>query len=202
MKISIATRDGFRAVESHGTFEVSGYIFAVTPDLKRAGRWRGTYVGTGLAVPGSWPSITGCIREVSRVVASNLPAFLSAIAGLPVAPPPGDLAAAVLPVPSRAVDIEPVVAAIVETLGGCTPDEVSGIRSALSSKTGRLKAKAPAEVWGKAAWNGLQPNAWKIQFSACFLPFGPAAFLTRLSRITWPAALDKDLAALRSLGVA
>jgi hypothetical protein len=114
----------------------------------------------------------------------------------------GDLAAAVLPVPSRAVDIEPVVVAIVETLGGCTPDEVSGIRSALSSKTGRLKERAPAEVWGKAAWNGLQPNAWKIQFSACFLPFGPAAFLTRLSRITWPAALDKDLAALRSLGVA
>lgn len=203
MKHTIATRDGFRAVESRGTFEASGHDFAITPCLKAPGKWAGTHIGTGFAAVTKAGTVRGCVDSTQSAVASNLPAFLSAVAGLPVAPSPEGLAAAVLPSKGVAVDLGPIVAAIVETLGGeCTAEEIAGIRSALSSKTGRLKERAPAEAWGKAAWNGLQPNAFKIQFSACFLPPGPASFLTRLSRIAWPAALDKDLAALRSLGVA
>lgn len=78
---------------------------------------------------------------------------------------------------------------------------VRAIESALSSRTGRLKAKAPADDLGKAAWNGLQPNPWKVQFGACFLRGEAAEILSHLSRFKWPVWLDSDAKALHDLGV-
>lgn len=201
--VTISTRDGFRAVESPALFHTAAsHAFAVTPCLKAPGKWAGTHIGTGLAAVTRAGSIRECIASTRSAVDNNEQAFQRALQGLPAAPPPEGLPPAEPRLPEPRIDIEPVVLAIVEVLGECSPEEISGIRSALSRKTGRLKERAPSDPWGKAAWNGLQPNAWKIQFSACFLPPAPAAFLTRLSRHTWPAALDRDLFTLRSLGVA
>ena len=207
MKISIATPSGFKASPVIREFQIDGIPFAVTPSLSRPGRYAATHTGTGLAVLSRAPSIAACIRDACFLVRAHRESFNYQVAAHPEAPPVEGLPDAALPAkpaPAPPVDLDRLVEIIAERAPADLPRDLvlSGIRSALSSRTGRLKSKAPADAWGKAAWNGIQPNAWKIQFSACFLPAGPAALLTALSRATWPAELDKDLATLRSLGVA
>ena len=86
--------------------------------------------------------------------------------------------------------------------------EVAAVRSAITTRgkhKGRLKANAPSswgDPWGNAAWNGLQPNAFKVQFGCvAFLADAEREFFDFLNLINTPAWLDRDRAALQSMGV-
>lgn len=102
--------------------------------------------------------------------------------------------------PTAKHDVHTVAAAIVHA-ADAPGSWIPAIVSALSSRTGRLKAKAPADDLGKAAWNGLQPNPWKVQFGACFLRGEAAEILAHLAKHAWPAWLDSDAKALQDLSV-
>ena len=70
----------------------------------------------------------------------------------------------------RALDIDAIVEAVNQVVT-LSDRERKAVRDALSSRSGKLKANAPVESWAKAAWNGLQPNPWKLQIGAMmFLP--------------------------------
>jgi len=106
------------------------------------------------------------------------------------------------PEPKTRPDIDAIVDAVNQVVT-LSDRERKAVRDALSSRSGRLKASAPVESWAKAAWNGLQPNPWKIQIGAMmFLPDEERSLLNRLSKHTWPVALDKDIEALSRMGVA
>lgn len=72
---------------------------------------------------------------------------------------------------------------------------------------GRLLATCPA-IWGPnadhaaaAIWMGMQPNPWKMKFSAVMLPEPHKSTMYALSRFKFPRWLDKDLSALAGMGV-
>ena len=93
------------------------------------------------------------------------------------------------------------VAAAIAKVAGLNAAETAAVHAALSKKTGRLKAKAPADDLVKAAWNGLQPNPFKIQLSACFLRGDAKELVHKLAAKSWPVWLDSDAKALVDLGV-
>lgn len=106
------------------------------------------------------------------------------------------------PEPKTRPDIDAIVDAVNQVVT-LSDRERKAVRDALSSRSGRLKASAPVESWAKAAWNGLQPNPWKTQVGALmFLPDEERSLWNRLSKHTWPVALDKDIETLKRLGVA
>ena len=118
------------------------------------------------------------------------------------APPLKDANPLPKPEPKTRPDIDAIIDAVSQVVT-LNDRERKAVRDALSSRSGRLKASAPVESWAKAAWNGLQPNPWKLQVaSVMFLPDGPRAFHDRLSEFKWPVALDKDIEALSRMGVA
>ena len=99
-------------------------------------------------------------------------------------------------------DIDAIVDAVNQVVT-LSDRERKAVRDALSSRSGKLKANAPVESWAKAAWNGLQPNPWKIQIGALMLlPKEERSLCNRLSEHAWPVALDKDIEALTRMGVA
>jgi len=110
------------------------------------------------------------------------------------------------PLPKTEPKTRPDIDAIIDAVNQVVPlneRERKAVRDALSSRSGRLKANAPVESWAKAAWNGLQPNPWKTQVGALmFLPDEERSLWNRLSKHTWPVALDKDIEALTRMGVA
>ena len=70
---------------------------------------------------------------------------------------------------------------------------------------GRLLAKPPsrhADALANAAWNGLQPNPWKVQPTALLFSDGNARdLLYKLVKFPWPAYLDRDASTLKALNV-
>jgi hypothetical protein len=86
--------------------------------------------------------------------------------------------------------------------------EIEAVWRALTSNgrhTGRLLAKAPSrhiDALANAAWNGLQPNPWKVQPTTLLFADGLAKdLLLKLAKHAWPAYLDRDAAALKALNV-
>jgi len=69
----------------------------------------------------------------------------------------------------------------------------------------RLLKKAPSAMSDPlafAAWNGLQPNPYKLSIGGClFLDAEASTFVRDLSTVKWPASFDKDMSALRGLGL-
>lgn len=198
-KITIATFTGFIAVTAD-TFTEAGFQFGVHKGLK--GGWVVTELTTGQVFA------KGVTKSSARQACSTLlrkhdaGEITARLAKSQPAPSPdgldviGDKPAT----PRRTIDLDALVGQIASVVD-LGPVEKLAVKAALSSKTGRLKASAPSDDWGKAAWNGLQPNAFKVQFSACFLRGGPAELLKKLARINWPDELDKDKAALKGFGV-
>lgn len=206
MKTKIAINLGhnsFKGIEAE-IVEIFGHSFGIHRTLNKSG-WSCTHIPSGLAL-----AINAKSKEharsvvVTKINCHGLERFEALIAKHPAPPSVDTLELYKAPVREETptVDLRKLVDAIAGAVGGLSEQEAQAVRSALSSRTGRLKSKAPSDDWGKAAWNGLQPNAWKIQFSACFLRGDAAEFMTRLSKVAWPAALDKDLHTLRKLGVA
>jgi hypothetical protein len=72
------------------------------------------------------------------------------------------------------------------------------------NRAGQLKRRMPSGACGlsQAAWLGVQPNPWKVSFSALvFLRGDEKALYEKLARFNWPGWLDQDRAELVSLGV-
>ena len=90
-----------------------------------------------------------------------------------------------------------------------TEDQKAAMLRAIASKgrkKGYLKAKSPSafdDQMACAAWQGMQPNAYKLSISAVMMLRDPAAkeFATKLSEFRFPAWLDYDRHTLQSMGV-
>jgi len=106
-------------------------------------------------------------------------------------------------------------ARIIELLGKLkveiTQERSDAINRALCGNgrnAGRLLVRCPpsfgkkADPWAVAAWNGLQPNGYKVQFGASMM-LNPEQkkFLVELSNFRWPSSLDADMHSLKQLGV-
>ena len=128
------------------------------------------------------------------------------------APSPDSLAEAHLGKPAKP-NAQPrasafAVAAAVAARAALTTDEHRAVFRALCKSgpnAGRLLAKAPTgyrDPLGQAAWNGLQPNPYKVQTSSILFAGAPEkALLNKLLGKSWPVWLDSDADALVSLGV-
>jgi hypothetical protein len=100
-----------------------------------------------------------------------------------------------------------VAAAIAERAALTTAEHEAVVRALCKAgpNAGRLLAKAPTgyrDPLGQAAWNGLQPNPYKVLTSSILFA-GPAekALLDKLVGKSWPVWLDSDADALVKLGV-
>ena len=183
---------------------IHGFTIGVHRSVKGSG-WAATFVGKAIAAA----VISGGTKQAvldlatSRIERAGASVVQAKLDALPDAEPLEGLPRweAPVKVTVETANIDGIVKIIGDRVD-LNDGERLAVRNALNSRTGRLKAKAPSDDWSKAAWNGLQPNAWKIQFSACFLRGEPADLLAKLSKHSWPVALDKDLSTLRALGVA
>lgn len=90
-----------------------------------------------------------------------------------------------------------------------TDEQKAAILRALASRgprKGYLKAKSPSafdDQLACAAWQGLQPNAFKLGIMSVMMLRDPAAqkFATDLAEYRFPAWLDYDRHALQTMGV-
>lgn len=140
------------------------------------------------------------LARVQAVLAAEPDA--PAVETLPVWTPPAKAEAA------TKVDIPHIVDLVAKTVGGLTDREKTAVARALNSRTGQLKAKSPSafgdddERLACAAWQGLQPNAFKIGTLSVFSLRGESSELfEKLTKVSWPAAFDKDKLALVNAGV-
>lgn len=104
-------------------------------------------------------------------------------------------------------DINRIADIVAKTVGGLTDTERAGVLLALNSRTGQLKAKCPSafgtpdEKLACAAWQAIQPNAYKIKIGTLLYLRGEARDLyDKLSKVRWPDCFDKDKQALKALG--
>jgi hypothetical protein len=195
---TILTSSGPRRIATYRTATIAGLNVLVHPAvLPRTGEVC-TDPRTGLSYGG------GPAKVRSAVAHLGLESVRDFVAGHEDAPAPTDD----IPVAEQwsggkapaKHDVAAVAAAIARHVA--RPEWDHHIRKALSSRTGRLLAKSPADDIGKAVWNGLQPNPWKVQIGACCFLRGEAAeILAHLASYSWPAWLDADAKALQDLGV-
>jgi hypothetical protein len=132
------------------------------------------------------------------------------IQSAPAAPDPVTLESPPAPQRPARVDrdqIGQIVKAIAER-AQLTDSEIEAVWRSLASNgkhAGRLLSKPPVfsvDPLANAAWNGLQPNPWKIQPTAILFANGNAKdLLNKLAKHAWPAFLDRDAAALKALNV-
>lgn len=192
---TILTGSGPKRIATYREATIAGLQVLIHPAILPATGERATDPRTGLAY--------GPPAKLRRTIASiGAERVLDKLEQFHDAPPPTDD----LPIAEQwngKAKEKPDVAAIASAIAKhvARPEWDHHILKALSSRTGRLLAKAPAEDIGKAVWNGLQPNPWKIQFSACFLRGYAGEILSHLSTFAWPAWLDSDAKALQDLGV-
>lgn len=186
---------------------ILGFECAVHRSIDKAG-WSVSIVSRGIAFVTGWKTREGAIRETERrILNKGTETVKASIESYPEAP-----ASAPAFVPRKkapAADIDTVVR-LVGDKAGLTDKERAAVRKALNGRTGQLKAKAPSafghddERLACAAWNGIQPNGFKIgTFSVLSLSRYPecAELFRKLSAIKWPDAFDSDKKALVDAGV-
>jgi hypothetical protein len=207
VKITIATQHGFRAIEAYLVHIEWCGIYA-HKSLKKPNGWTASCGRSGYAVAHgtSKKDVTDAVQRCIKQ--HGVEKFRKVIEAAPAAPSPNNLPDATLPAPKQAAwsldDLDRLVNAISDRVGGLGPDEKLAVAAAFTCRNGRLKAQAPNsydEVLANAAWNGLQPNAFKVQYSSCFHKGAALDLLLKLSKFSWPAGFDKDRAALEALGV-
>ena len=202
--IAVAVGGGNYLATKARIIRKAGHEFGIHKTLNKS-TWSVTHIESGYAVTTRQPNQAAALARLEHILTTETPqALATAFSSQPSAPCPWSLEvhSTKVAAPKPSANIPEIVRIIAQTVGGLSDLEELAIKGALNSRTGQLKAKCPSADWNKAAWNGLQPNAWKIQFSACFLRGEPADLLAKLSKHTWPAAFDKDLHALRKAGVA
>jgi hypothetical protein len=173
--------------------------------------WTITHPGTGVAL-GRSKTKDGVINITETRIALKGSAWvLDQLAKQHTPAPPVESLAeyvAETKAPAPKADVAGIVDLIAERVGGLNLNEREAVRTALNSRTGQLKAKSPsafgtpAEALAAAAWQGLQPNGYKLGIVTIFSLRGEARDLyDKLSKVKWPAAFDKDKAALVAAGV-
>lgn len=189
------------------TATIQGFLCAVHKSIGKSG-WSVSSVDKGIAFVVGWKSKDGAVREAERRIlnkgADAVSASLDTYPTLPASAPAYEA-----PKKSPAADIDTVVRLVGER-AKLTEKERAAVRRALNGRTGQLKAKSPSafgdadERLACAAWQGIQPNAFKIgTFSVLSLrrDVECAALYDTLSKITWPDAFDSDKKKLVDLGV-
>lgn len=206
MKIAIATSKGFRAINAR-LIHSEGHGIYAHKSLKSASGWTASCGRAGLAIAHG-TSIKDVTDRVQRLIDQHgIEKFRRVLEAAPPAPGLDGLPDADLPTPKQSVwsldDLDRLVSAIANRVGGLGQDERIAVAAAFSCRNGRLQSKAPGrydEALANAAWNGLQPNVFKVQYSSCFHTGAALDLLLKLSKFRWPAAFDKDRAALEALG--
>lgn len=192
---TVQTSSGPKRIATYREATIAGLPVLIHPALAPGTGEKATDPRTGIAF-GTPAKLRAEVKRIGRGRIEE------ALAGFPDAPAPTDD----LPIAEQwngkapaKHDVTTIASAIAKHVA--RPEWDHHILKALSSRTGRLKAKAPADDIGKAVWNGLQPNPWKVQFSACFLRGYAGEILSHLASYSWPAWLDADAKALQDLGV-
>lgn len=189
------------------TITIQGFECAVHRSIGKSG-WSVSSVTKGIAFVVGWKSRDGAIREAERrILNKGTDAVSASLATYPDAP--SEAPAYEAPKKSPAADIDTVVRLVGER-AGLNDRERAAVRRALNGRTGQLKAKSPSafgdadEKLACAAWQGIQPNAFKLGTIAC-LVFSRepecAALFKKLIAIKWPDAFDSDKKKLVDLGV-
>lgn len=209
MKTAIKTPAGFQVIEAQ-PIQVLGLDLAIHRTPGKSG-WSVTYPATGYALVSKQGT-----RELARSEALlrlnsyGVEKAVSLLDQHPKAPPVDTLPDYVEPpkAPAHTADIVKLVDLVAKTVGGLSEDEKQAVARALNSRTGRLKAKSPsafgdaAERLACAAWQGLQPNGFKLgTFSIMSLRGEASKLYEKLSAVQWPDAFDKDKSALVAAGV-
>ena len=208
MKIAIATQNGFRTITAELIHTEEGYEIYAHKSIKKPNGWTASCGRSGYALAHgtSKKDVTNAVRRI--IDQHGVEKFLKVLRAAPAAPSVDGLPDATLPQPKQAAwtlnDLDRLVNAISGRVGGLDREERIAVAAAFTCRNGRLKAQAPNsydEALANAAWNGLQPNAFKVQYSSCFHKGAAADLLLKLAKFNWPAAFDKDRAALEALGV-
>jgi hypothetical protein len=135
---------------------------------------------------------------------------LERIEAAPAAPPLDSIEPHTKPLAPRRIARETlgqIVKAIADR-AGLNDSETEAVWRALATNgrnAGRLLSKPPSrqvDELANAAWNGLQPNPWKVQTTTLFFLDGNAKdLLYKLVKHPWPAYLDRDASTLKALNV-
>lgn len=202
--------NGFVALEAE-IINILGIEVGVHKTINKPKGWSVTELSTGIALAKSSVSRVEVIALANvRVAGAGKEAVLAKLAALPAAPAVDTLEAYTAPVKAKVekADIGAVVAILEKTIGGLTDTERAGVILALNSRTGQLKAKSPSafgtpvERLACAAWQAIQPNAFKVSIGTClFLRDDARALYDKLSKVRWPDCFDEDKQALKALGV-
>ena len=209
MKITTAVITGpgrYSSVQATA-HNIDGITVAIHPSLSGAG-FAATDPRTGYAYVSKAKSKRAALDVVRGLVERyGVDGVDAVVSKYPAAPPVGELVEWVTPTKSTKPDLDAIVAAIAGVVE-LTDAERAAVRAALSSTSGRLRAKSPSAFGGPdeqlaaAAWQGLQPNGYKIGVVTVWSLRGPALELyTKLSAKRWPSALDADRAKLEAYGV-
>jgi hypothetical protein len=209
MKTTIAINLGhtFVAIEAE-LVGIKGLTLALHKTVGKSG-WSISDPRTGFAVHSGAPSKESALHEAAvKIGKAGVQAVKNSILAQPKAPATNTLKHHCPVVKPKAVKAN--IPAIVEAIHNTVPlteREQAAVVTALNSRTGQLKAKSPSafgtpdEQLACAAWQGLQPNGYKIGTLSCICLRGEARELfEKLSKVRWPAALDKDKLALLALG--
>lgn len=211
MKITIKLLSGFYALSAE-PIEILGFNFALHRTLNKSG-WTITEPRSGLALVTKAKSReqarASVLDKINTLGVDKFRTLVGQHSSLPNPEGLPEYVAQVKPKPVKA-DISKIVELVANSVGGLSDAEKIAVARALNSRTGQLKAKAPSafgdaeERLAAAAWQGLQPNGYKIGLVSVFAIGHHAdsqALWEKLCKHRWPAAFDKDKLALVNAGV-
>ena len=209
-KIAIQIDNGYKAVEAD-LFEIEGIAAAVHRSPGKNGFcFAVSCPVTGLAFAKAATRKGAVELATERIIRAGAWQVQAKLNAANRAPSVQGLEVWQAPVRESApkADVNGIVELVSKTVGGLNDAEKKAVARALNSRTGQLKAKSPSafgdaeERLAAAAWQGLQPNGYKIGIVSVFSLRGEARDLyDRLSKVKWPAAFDKDKLALVNAGV-
>jgi hypothetical protein len=208
-KIAIKFAGGFKSLEAE-IVEIQGIRLGIHKTPGKSG-WSVTEPGTGLALASKAKSRQAAVDSVREQIRNaGVDKALALLAKQPAAPAVDTLEAYVEPakVDAAKADVAEIVGLVADKVGGLTDRQRAAVARALNSRTGQLKAKSPSafgdadEQLAAAAWQGIQPNGYKLGIVTVFSLRGEARELyDKLVAVKWPAAFDKDKLALVKAGV-
>ncbi len=209
IEISVAVSAGqWRKVQARLIPDLGPTPVALHRTLNRPG-WSLTATACGWVICRG-PTQQACLQSYRDLLTQRSEQeILARIAQAGQAPSPASLTQ----LDKRAPSTEPTRAAndvsdAIAARAGLNPTEREAVLRALSKagpNTGRLLKKAPSgyeDPLAQAAWNGIQPNPYKVQTSSILFTQGPEeVLLKKLLAKSWPVWLDADASALVDLGV-
>jgi hypothetical protein len=207
VKIAVAVHGGWRQIDAQLVADLGLTPVALHRTINRQG-WSLTSVACGFVICRG-ATKAKALAGYQHILTHRSPEeVLARIQSRPAAPVPDCLRAveptAVRPPVISSVDVADAIAA----RAGLTAEEREAVLRALGkagAHSGKLRKKAPVgytDPLGQAAWNGLQPNPYKVQTSSLLFARGPErALLDKLLAKNWPIWLDADADALVKLGV-